>query len=321
MSTTEIVLAAILGIPLLLAILIIIFSRIAERRNPPIGQFVEIDGVRLHYLQAGDPTGSPLVLLHGNGAMLQDFIISGVVEWAKGRFRVICFDRPGFGHTTRPRDRVWTPEVQAKLFEQAFSRLNIKTPVIVGHSWGTLVALALALRSPKDVQGLVLVSGFYYPTWRMDVWLLSGPALPVIGDLFLYTFAPIASWLMLPKLVRKLFSPLPVPSRFQQEYPKSLMLRPSQLRAAAEESGMMVPAAVRLQFGYPTLRVPVSVMAGGRDEIVEPQQAEHLQRAVPRAVKNIIPNAGHMVHYVAGEDLIEAAALMKAWPRRIAASR
>jgi hypothetical protein len=43
----------------------------AERRNPPLGRFITVDGVRLHYVERG--TGTPLVLLHGNGTMIEDF--------------------------------------------------------------------------------------------------------------------------------------------------------------------------------------------------------------------------------------------------------
>ena len=71
------------------------------------------DGVRLHYIDRGQ--GEPVVLLHGNGTMAQDFDLSGVLEIAAGRYRVIAFDRPGYGHSARPRDRIWTPDAQAKL--------------------------------------------------------------------------------------------------------------------------------------------------------------------------------------------------------------
>src|SRR5258707_6220443 len=73
-------------------------ARQAERNNPPPGRFLDIQGVGLHYLERGE--GPPLVLLHGNGAMVQDFEISGIIERLGQRYRVIGVDRPGFGHTT-----------------------------------------------------------------------------------------------------------------------------------------------------------------------------------------------------------------------------
>ena len=51
-------------------------------RNPPIGEFLNVDGVRLHYIIRGDPNATPLVMFHGNGTLLQDLIISGLVDAA-----------------------------------------------------------------------------------------------------------------------------------------------------------------------------------------------------------------------------------------------
>src|SRR5689334_6995540 len=72
----------------------------SERRNPPIGRFITVDGVRLHYVERG--TGTPLVLLHGNGSMIEDFQSSGLIDLAAKKYRVIAIDRPGFGHSDRP---------------------------------------------------------------------------------------------------------------------------------------------------------------------------------------------------------------------------
>src|SRR5215212_1283605 len=119
-------------------------ARQAERRNPPEGKFVTIDGVRLHYIERG--TGSTIVLLHGNGTMARDFVLSGVFDLLCKDYRVIAFDRPGFGFSNRPRGRVWTPNAQAALLQKALRRLDVERAVVVGHSWGTLVAVALALR-------------------------------------------------------------------------------------------------------------------------------------------------------------------------------
>jgi pimeloyl-ACP methyl ester carboxylesterase len=145
----------------------------AERNNPPMGKFIEIEGVRLHYFERGE--GEPLVLLHGSGSMIQDFSSSGLVDKAAGKYRVIVFDRPGFGYSERPRRTIWTPEAQANLICKALRQIGISRAIVLGHSWGASVATALALKYPEMVAGLVLASGYYYPTVRGEVVLLSGP--------------------------------------------------------------------------------------------------------------------------------------------------
>src|ERR1700730_17825872 len=139
----------------------------AELDNPAVGRFLDVNGVRLHYVERG--SGEPLVLLHGNGSMIEDFDSSGLIDLAAKDFRVIVFDRPGFGHSDRPRNVVWTPDAQAELIKLALARLGVSSATVLGHSWGASVAVALALRHPDLVRGLVLASGYYYPTARPDV--------------------------------------------------------------------------------------------------------------------------------------------------------
>src|SRR4029453_4347674 len=90
--------------------------RRALAQSAPIGEFLAIDGGRFHFIRRGDPDAPPLVMFHGNGALLQDLTISGLVDAASKKFRVICFDRPGFGHSSRPRTFVWSLERQAEVF-------------------------------------------------------------------------------------------------------------------------------------------------------------------------------------------------------------
>ena len=103
----------------------------AERDNPPKGTFIKVDGVRLHYLDRG--TGSPVVLLHGNVVRLQDFLASGLVDRLAEHHRVIAFDRPGYGYSERPRDRLWTADAQAALLQGALAQLALDEPMEQGQ--------------------------------------------------------------------------------------------------------------------------------------------------------------------------------------------
>ena len=127
-------------------------ARKAEREHPPAGQFVTVDGVRLHYIERGE--GPPVVLLHGNVVTAEDFDTSGVLDLVAKRHRVIAFDRPGFGYSDRPHGSAWSAGTQADLIRDAFAVLGINRPVVLGHSWGAAVALSLGLNHPDAVKGL-----------------------------------------------------------------------------------------------------------------------------------------------------------------------
>jgi len=279
-------------------------ARKAERDNPPTGKFVEVGGIRIHYVDQGE--GEPLVLLHGNGTSLQDFESSGLVRLASKQFRVIVFDRPGFGHTARPSGQVWTPGAQAELFAAALEKLGISQTVVLGHSWGASVAVALALRYPRLVEALVLVSGYYYPTPRPDVLALGLPAIPLLGSIIRYSISPIVSRLMWPQVVKNLFSPQREPAKFKQ-FPKEMTFRPSQVRAAAAESALMVPAAYSSSERYGELKMPLVIVAGEEDQLVDiEKQSARLHHELPQSAMHRIPRTGHMVHQTATEAVMGA---------------
>jgi pimeloyl-ACP methyl ester carboxylesterase len=265
----------------------------AERDNPPTGKFIEINGVWLHYVEEGE--GEPLVLLHGNGSMIQDFGSSGLINMAAKRFRVIAFDRPGYGYSDRPRGSIWTPEAQADLLYRALKRLGVADAVILGHSWGASVAVALALKHPDTARSLVLASGYYFPTVRSDVVVMSGPALPFVGAIWSYTIAPLISRVMWPLASRKLFSPNPVPVKFKA-FPKEMAFRPSQIRASAAEAALIIPDAFAYRKEYRKLKMSVVIIAGEEDQLVEINQSAQLHREIPQSTLHRVPGVGHMVH-------------------------
>ncbi len=281
-----------------------------EQDNPPAGKFIEVDGVRLHYLERGD--GPALVLLHGNGLSANDFELSGLLDQAAKTHHVIAFDRPGFGYSERPSDTSWTPEAQARLIYQALHALRIERPIVVGHSWGTLVAMAMALDFPKYVRGVALVSGYYFPSGRIDARLAAVPALPVLGHFLRYTVGPLAGRMLWPAVVKRLFGPASAPARFDR-LPVWMALRPAQLGAHAAESGLMIPAAARLSQRYAELTMPIAVIAGSDDLFVSAEQnAVRLHKEISHSELVLEPGMGHMPHYADPARIMEAVRKLQA---------
>jgi len=287
---------AIAGLGLLASWLVVrAKSRRAERDHPPAGSFITVDGVKLHYLERGK--GPVLVLLHGNGVDATDWEHSGLLDAAAEHYRVIAFDRPGFGYSERPRGTVWTPDRQARLLHHALQELNVDSAIVTGHSWGTLVALNMGLQVPEFVRGLVLVSGYYYPSVRMDVMVGAPPAIPLLGDALRYTVAPLAGRLIWPAAAGRAFAPLPVSERFRAVSPW-MSLRPGQLRANAADGSLMVPAAISLARRFGRLKVPVQILSGTQDAVCDcAHNAERLHAALRHSELSVTPGVGHMLHY------------------------
>lgn len=276
----------------------------AERDNPATGRFLNVDGVRLHYVERG--SGEPLVLLHGNGSMIEDFESSGLIDLAARNYRVIVFDRPGFGHSDRPRNVVWTPDAQAELIKHALERLDVSNAIVLGHSWGASVAVALALKHPDLIRGLVLASGYYYPTARPDVISMGVPALPVVGDVISHTLSPLISRMIWPLMMAKIFGPRSVPDKFAA-FPKEMALRPSQIRASAAESALMIPDAFGLRNRYAELKMPVIIIAGEEDRLIDiDTQSARLHSDIPQSRFHRVAGNGHMIQQTAMDQVMSA---------------
>src|SRR5690349_13267752 len=230
------------AILIILAVINYVLARNAERQHPPTGSFLEVDGIRLHYSDRG--AGPPILLLHGNAVTGDDYNTSGVAEDLLAKHRVIIFDRPGFGYSERPRWRPWAAAAQAELLHKAVAQLGVERPVVVGHSWGTLVALAFAVQFRADTAGLVLLSGYYFPNFRLDALLVAVGAIPILGDVLRYTISPLFGWLMMPLTKRVMFAPASMTERFKAEYAAGMALRPWQIRATVVDGALMVPCAL-----------------------------------------------------------------------------
>lgn len=268
----------------------------AEVARTPLGQFVTVDGLPVHVIVRG--RGRSVVLVHGNGTMAEDFAICGLIDRLAARYRVIAIDRPGFGYTGRPRHRLWTAQAQAVLLHRVLEQLGVERPLLVGHSWGTIVALALAADGRRPLRGLVLLSGSYFPGHRTDAALIAPLAVPGLGDAMRALVPAKVSASLTGQSFRQVFWPQPVPARFTARFPIEIAAAATQLRAVSEDAASMNAAVTGLQRRYAGLTLPVSILAGDADAIVKvSEHSVRLHTTIPGSTLRLLPGLGHMIHY------------------------
>jgi len=273
-----------------------------ERSHPPIGEFVTVDGVRLHYFAAGD--GPPLVLLHGASASLRDFNASILPDLVR-TFRVIAFDRPGYGYSDRPAG-VWPdPAMQADLIHQALDALGVEQPVLVGHSWSGSVVLAYLLDHPDQASGGVLLAGAVNP-WKGGVsWFVDLTGWPVIGRLFTTTLAFPMGQLFLNSAIEKVFAPESPPTEYRTRTSAVLALRPDAFHASAEDVRGLSGFLERQSPLYDQIESPLLLITGERDTIVPAwNHAEKLAARLPHARHVELAGAGHALHHTHAKDVV-----------------
>ena len=277
---------------------------------PPAGPFVDVTGGRLATIQDGPAGGVPIVLLHGASANASDPMEGIGRRLAARGFRVIAFDRPGFGWSDRIAGaEAAAPTVQARLIAEALARMGVGKAIVFGHSWAGALALALALDHPDRVAALALAAPVAMPMpdrmpdlpwyWRLAVsppvaWLLSRTIGPPVAQRFL------------PEAARRVFRPQPERPDYPEAARAALVLRPGTLLANVQDLLGLTTALAAQSPRYGAIRVPTLVISGEADPIVRSDlQAAPLAHAIPGARLVLLPGIGHMLQYVAAERVTE----------------
>ena len=299
--------AAVVGL-LVLGLAILIFSNLADARRakaavPAAGEFLTIDGARIHYVDLGD--GPPVVMLHGLAGNVRNYTQTVSNELARTH-RVILIDRPGSGYSGRPDGTTASIQSQADVVHRVIEELALQRPVIVGHSLGGAVALAYAAQYPEDLARLVLLAPPATPF---------APGPPVdrfkVDSAFMrtalaYTVAIPASKRSGPETLRIIFSPQSPPEDFGTVGGALLARRPDQIIANFEDMSALNDGLAALAAELSAIRTPTTVLFGLDDAILDPQTHLEALRRLPAASIMELPGAGHMLMYADPEAVIAA---------------
>ncbi len=240
----------------------------AEQLVPPDGHFAEVNGGRLHYLAIGE--GSPIILVHGLGGQLRNFTYA-LSELLSPHHRLILVDRPGSGYSSYSGDGKCSLAAQAAMMVELMDQLGLDRPLVVGHSLGGAVALAMALGHPGKIGGLALLAPLTQPIEAIpQVFKALDLRSPMARTMLGWTLAAPAGRLGADAANAQVFGPEPVPAHFETRGGAALTLRPEAFVAACRDveaaRGEMAGIAAR----YGELSIPVGIMFAAGDLLLDP---------------------------------------------------
>ncbi len=261
--------------------------------------WVEREGRRIHYLEAG--SGSPVILIHGAGGGSANWF--GVIGPLSRRFRVLAPDLPGFG-LSDPIEAEPPLGVQvAGLVADWLSAIGVERCAIAGTSFGGLVTLRLAQQLGNRITRFALIDSAGLGTEMPRV--IRAVAVRVLGALLL---RPSRSGTYI-QLRRLLTAGRPLDPAIEPALLEYL------LQSARAADTAILARAYRMFCGFrgqrevlgddelSTLRQPALVLWGRRDAFFPPMHAERAARRLPNARLKWIESAGHSPNWEAPAEV------------------
>ncbi|HUC48896.1 MAG TPA: alpha/beta hydrolase [Xanthobacteraceae bacterium] len=288
------------------AIITFIGTVLIERAHPPRGRFIEIGGLRQHVVETGTNGPArelPIVLIHGAGCNLDDMRLA-LGDRLAGR-TIIFIDRPGHGWSERRGRQGSSPQYQAAMVAEVLDRLGIGRAIVVGHSWGGVLALRLALDQPQRVAGLVLLAPPLYPLMRGVTWFYDIMATPYLGWLVAHTMLLPVGVLFIGIGFWSAFWPQIPPRHYLKRAGTLLSLRPGTFLANSCDIADLKINLPLQAARYATLAAPTTLITGDRDLIVAARQhGLAFAGAMPTVKLVVLPGIGHMLHHAAAERVV-----------------
>jgi pimeloyl-ACP methyl ester carboxylesterase len=271
--------------------------------HPEYSWFTTIDGVRIHYQEAGDENDPPVILIHG-------FISSNLV-WnevllplAKSGLRVIAPDLPGYGYSEKPAQAEYTIAAQAQAVVGLMDRLQIEKATIVGASYGGAVAATIALDHPERVGKLVLVGAVTNDEPKRKL-LLRLARVPVVGDIATPLF--LGSRWILRKRTEDVYRRLGYPID-----ERKLEARHHPLATSSTHRAMIRTirhwSADRISREASLIRQPTLLVWGEEDTHIPLNHAFRLRDAIPNSRLIVFRRCGHLPPTESPQKFVEVVA-------------
>jgi pimeloyl-ACP methyl ester carboxylesterase len=260
-------------------------------------------GLDLAYAESG--AGAPIILIHGTLTAAEDLML-GLGDALAPRHRVIAFDRPGFGRSGVRRLRDAGIHSQAASLLEGLEALGIECPILVGHSFGASVAVAMAIDAPDRIGGVVALAPLVLPEPRAEQALFGPRSVPGAGDVLALVANGTGDRALLPSLWHAMFLPQVMPERVLANFPFAIA-GTSDASVRVGEDAIAAPSDLtRILATARNCPVPVRILGGDRDIVVRNgANGRMLAALMPNATYKDLPGLGHMIQHFAVDDIVE----------------
>jgi haloalkane dehalogenase len=250
--------------------------------------YIEANGLRLHYLEAGQ--GDPILLLHGFPT--SSHLYRHILPELGKTHRAIALDLPGYGLSDKPLDVAYDYDFYADTLNAFLDALGIRDTHLCVHDLGGPVGLYWALRHPHRVPKLVILNTLVYPetSWAVKLFLLA-LRTPVLRDYIVSPKGLVAAMKLgvvhKERMTRETLTPYTAP--FEDPAARKALIKAG--------SGLGTAGLAKIARELPGYQTTIRLIYGENDRAL-PDIAKtmaRLKRDHPEAELTALPNCGHFL--------------------------
>jgi pimeloyl-ACP methyl ester carboxylesterase len=288
----------------LLIVLCAIFTAIITQKIkqsiPKFGKTTVLQDAQIHWYEAGQ--GRPIIMLHGLAGNLRNFTYA-LTEKLDRDYRVIAIDRAGCGWSKRSKSESATLQEQARIISEFIEQEQIEKPLIVGHSLGGAIALALALEYKNQISGLALICPVTQPVDKVpDIFRFLNISSPFLRFFVAHTFSSFIGILTRKNTFEIAFAPEPISENFSIRGGGDLALSSKAFIKTSEDLVFALSSASLLVGREQELDVPTKILFGEEDKIIDAKLHGEKFAKLSGANIKILSGKGHMLPLTQPEE-------------------
>ncbi len=275
----------------------------ADAAPPPDGQLVQTARGGIFMQARGPADGVPVLLVHGTAAW-SGFWLAIAEALGREGYHAVAIDLPPFGFSARSAGGAYARSDQAERIGALIAAAGLSRPIVVGHSFGAGPVLEAAMHHPDQIRGVVLVDGALglpaegedYPPDRK--WMRMLFDQPILAEPL------VAATMTNPWMTQRLLAGLLYRTEAASEVETAILQKPFSRAGTTTSYARWLPnllfadrqAMSADPSNYAKINQPVALVWGREDPVTPLPQGERLQRLIPGATLDVIPNVGHIPH-------------------------
>lgn len=259
-----------------------------QRPGKTIGapqHYVQLGRERIYVKERGaQHRGPALLLIHGYGSAHDAWEL--IAPRLAKRYRVLSLDLPGFGRSDK-YEGDYSPAALARKLRKLLDKKGVRDVHLIAHSWGSSIALAFTLQTPKRVRSVTMMGAWVFEE-QLPAFI-RWSRIPGIGEAL---YALFYDQRLDDRMALAFHDPEPFVHPKVIDAVRRQLGRPGAIRAALQAARQQ--DFTEQQKRYRSIKTPALLIWGKQDRVSLTRFAHRLDKTLPNSELSLIDHCGHI---------------------------